>query len=317
MGSNLVISSPDSKRIEKRIDALDFLMVSDLFLTETAALADVVLPAAQWAEEEGTMTNLAGRVLLRRRAIAPPADVRTAAEALTAIAEKLGRGQYFMSDPRAIFDELRRASAGGAADYSGITYERIAAENGVFWPCPEINERDGDDIPIQGSGSSTKHPGTPRMFLDRFATPDGKARFHAIGHRPPAEEPDAEYPYYLTTGRVMAQYQSGAQTRRVVALNDNAPNAFVEIHPSLATKLGITDGDLVTLTTRRGSAQVRAKVTLAIRPDTLFVPFHWAGNARANLLTNTALDPTSRMPEFKICAVKIEPVRNTAEIQTG
>jgi assimilatory nitrate reductase catalytic subunit len=320
MGSNPAVSSPDSKRIEARIAALDFLMVSDIFLSETAEMADVVLPAAQWAEEEGTMTNLEGRVLLRRRAVDPPGDVRTDAEALTAIAEKLGRGEFFTSDPRAIFDELRRASAGGAADYSGITYERIAAENGVFWPCPEVGERNGDNTPIQSYGHGTRstvHPGTPRMFLDRFATPDGRARFHAIKHRPAAEEPDAEYPFYLTTGRVMAQYQSGTQTRRVATLNDAAPNAFVEIHPALAGRLGIVDGEFVTLTTRRGSAQVKAKVTGTIRPDTLFVPFHWAGSARANLMTNTALDPTSRMPEFKVCAVKIERIGNAPEIQAG
>ncbi len=289
MGSNLVVSAPRSARVEERLRALDFLVVTDLFLSETAEMADVVLPSAQWAEEEGTMTNLEGRVLLRRRAQDPPDGVRTDTEILAALAQRLGRGQYFTDEPRAIFDELRRASAGGIADYAGITYERITREDGVFWPCP-----------------SPDHPGTPRLFLDRFFMPDGRARFHAVAHAPAAEEPDDDYPLYLTTGRVMFHYQSGTQTRRVRALNETAPDAFVEIHPALARHFDINDGDWVRLTTRRGAAEVRARLTPTIRQDTLFVPFHWAGKGRANLLTNPALDPTSRMPEFKVCALRIE-----------
>ena len=199
-------------------------MVSDLFLSETAARADVVLPAAQWAEEEGTMTNLEGRVILRRRAMAPPAGVRTDTEMLAALAGRLGVGHMFPSEPRAIFEELRRASAGGPADYAGITYEHIAREDGVFWPCP-----------------SEDHPGTPRLFIERFATPDGRARFHPVEYRPPAEEPDEEYPLYLTTGRVMSHYQSGTQTRRVAELVASSPAAFVQIHPSMARGYGIGD----------------------------------------------------------------------------
>jgi assimilatory nitrate reductase catalytic subunit len=238
-------------------------VVADLFLSETAARADVVLPSAQWAEEEGTMTNLEGRVLLRRRAQAPPEGVRTDAEILVALAGLLGRGHLFpTSEPRAVFDELRRASAGGAADYNGITYERIAAENGVFWPCPDEG-----------------HPGTPRLFLERFATPDGRARFRPVAHGPAAEEPDGEFPLYLTTGRVMGQYQSGTQTRRVRELNEAAPGPFVEMHPAPAARLGIADGDPVRLTTRRGAVVAPARLTPTIRQDTLFVPFHWAGPA--------------------------------------
>lgn len=235
------------------------------------------------------MTNLEGRVLLRRRAAPPPEGVWTDTEIITAIAERLDRGRFFTAAPRAIFDELRRASAGGVADYSGITYERIAAENGVFWPCP-----------------SEAHPGTPRLFLDRFATDDGRARFHAVAHRPAAEEPDDDYPLYLTTGRVMAHYQSGTQTRRVPGLRDAAPNCFVEIHPTLAARLGIADGDRIRIVTRRGAAEAQARLTPTIRQDTLFMPFHWGDKARANLLTNPALDPASKMPEFKVCAARIE-----------
>lgn len=291
MGSNVVVSAPNAGHIERRLAALDFLVVADFFLSETARIADVVLPTTQWAEEEGTMTNLEGRVLLRRRAVEPPAGVRSDLEILSALAERLGCREGFPKQSRAVFEELRRASAGGAADYSGITYERIAAEDGVFWPCP-------------GEG----HSGTPRMFLECFATPDGRARFHPVEYRPPAEVPDAEYPMYLTTGRVMAHYQSGSQTRRVTALRVSEPEPFVEIHPAAARSFGIAANDTVRLTTRRGSAVMKARLSAAIRMDTLFSPFHWGGAGRVNLLTNPALDPVSKMPEFKVCAVRIDKV---------
>jgi assimilatory nitrate reductase catalytic subunit len=288
-GSNPAVSAPRAGHIEGRLRALDFLMVSDFFLSETAELADVVLPSAQWAEEEGTTTNLEGRVLYRHAAMEPPAGVRTDLEVLSALAGRLGSKGAFPAQPAAVFEELRRASAGGPADYAGITYERIRREDGVFWPCP-----------------TEDHPGTPRMFLDRFATTDGRARFHSIEFQPAAEEPDYDYPLYLTTGRLLAQYQSGTQTRRVPSLARTAPEAFVQIHPSMARTYGVSDGDLVRLTTRRGTAVVRAQLSPGIRMDTLFVPFHFAGKGRANLLTNPALDPVSRMPEFKVCAVRLE-----------
>ena len=290
MASNLVVSAPHALHVEQRLGALDFLCVSDIFVSETAQLADVVLPIAQWAEEGGTMTNLEGRVIHRKQATARPEGVWTDAQIVTALAARLGAGRYFTTDDQAeIFEELRRASAGGIADYSGISYARIDAEDGVFWPCP-----------------SEDHPGTVRMFQESFAHPDGRARFHPVHHRGAAEEPDDEYPLYLTTGRVMAQYQSGTQTRRVEALGRTSPEAFVEIHPALARRFGIGDGDRVALTTRRGSIHVSARLTPHIRQDTLFVPFHWGGDACANRLTNPALDPVSKMPEFKVCAVRVE-----------
>jgi len=293
MASNLAVSAPRALHVEQRLRALDFLCVSDIFLSETALLADVVLPIAQWAEEDGTMTNLEGRVIHRKQATPRPKGVWTDAQIVSALAARLGAGRYFPTDePAVIFDELRRASAGGIADYSGITYDRVDSENGVFWPCP-----------------STDHPGTPRMFQEAFAHPDGRAKFHPVHHRPSAEEPDDEYPLYLTTGRVMAQYQSGTQTRRVEALGRISPEAFVEIHPALARRFGIEDSDRVALTTRRGSIHVQARLTPHIRQDTLFVPFHWGGDACANRLTNPALDPSSKMPEFKVCAVRVELAR--------
>ncbi|MEU1484468.1 molybdopterin oxidoreductase family protein [Streptomyces sp. NPDC005752] len=289
MGSNPVVSAPHAGHVEERLRSLDFLAVADVVLSETAALADVVLPVTQWAEESGTTTSLEGRVLLRQRAVMPPAGVRTDLEVLNALAGLLGHGKGFPADPEEVFDELRRASAGGPADYAGITYARIATEDGVFWPCPD-----------------EEHAGTPRLFLERFATDDGRARFVPVTHRAAAEETDAEYPVVLTTGRVVSQYQSGAQTRRVAELNAAAPGPFVELHPRLAERIGVAEGERVAVTSRRGRAVAPARITVGIRQDTVFMPFHWPGEGRANSLTNPALDPVSRMPEFKVCAVRVE-----------
>ncbi|MFI1438036.1 molybdopterin oxidoreductase family protein [Streptomyces fructofermentans] len=370
MASNPVVSAPRAAHVEERLRSLDFLAVADVVLSETAELADVVLPVTQWAEESGTTTNLEGRVLLRRRAVAPPEGVRSDLYVLHELADRLGVEKGFPTDPEEVFEELRRASAGGPADYSGITYRRLAEENGVFWPCPAEAPEASDapagphpratgpratapgttgpqaegpattgpraagpgrggawdggepasDVLPEGSperragpedaGAGTagvpSHPGTPRLFLDRFATPDGRARFVAVNHRPLAEEPDDEYPVLLTTGRVVAQYQSGAQTRRVDELNAAAPGPFVELHPRLAGRLGVAEGDPLAVVSRRGRAVAPARITASIRPDTVFMPFHWPGEGRANTLTNPALDPTSRMPEFKACAVRVE-----------
>ncbi|WP_328871192.1 molybdopterin oxidoreductase family protein [Streptomyces sp. NBC_00287] len=297
MGSNPVVSAPRAAHIEDRIRSLDFLAVCDVVLSETAALADVVLPVTQWAEEAGTTTNLEGRVLLRRQAITPPDGIRSDLEVMHELADRLGVEKGFPIDPEEVFEELRRASAGGPADYSGITYRRLAEENGVFWPCP-----------TDANSAEAVHPGTPRLFHDRFATEDGRARFVPVAHRATAEEPDDEYPVLLTTGRVVSQYQSGAQTRRVDELNAAAPGPFVELHPRLAARLGAAEGDSLAVISRRGRAVAPARITTAIRPDTVFMPFHWPGEGRANTLTNPALDPTSRMPEFKVCAVRVETV---------
>jgi assimilatory nitrate reductase catalytic subunit len=288
-GSNPVVSAPHSTCTEERLDALEFLAVADFVPSETAIRADVVLPTTQWAEETGTVTNLEGRVLLRRAALPKPPTARSDLEIIAALAERLAAPGRFDVEPAKVFDELRAASAGGIADYSGITYERIVAETGVFWPCP-------------GEG----HPGTPRVFLKSFATPDGRARAVPVEHRGPAEETSDEYPVYLITGRVLAHYQSGAQTRRIRALVDAVPEAYVELHPDLAERIGVDEGAVVRVISRRGSATARVRITGGIRRDTVFMPFHWPGAARANLLTNPALDPISRMPEFKVCAARVE-----------
>ncbi|MFG1798857.1 molybdopterin oxidoreductase family protein [Micromonospora carbonacea] len=288
-GSNPVVSAPRAARVEGRLRDLDLLVVADLVRSETAELADVVLPTAQWAEEDGTMTNLEGRVLRRRAVRTPPPGVRTDLAIIADLADRLGAKAGFGDDPAEVFGELRRASAGGVADYAGVSYDRIEATGGVFWPCPDADA-----------------PDTPRLFADAFPTPDGRARFRAVDHRPAAEEVCADYPLRLTTGRVLAQYQSGAQTRRVAALRRAAPGAFVELHPDLAARLGVGDGEEVRVTSRRGELRAPARLTPTIRPDTVFAPFHWGGAARANSVTNDAVDPVSGMPEFKICAVRVE-----------
>ncbi len=193
-----------------------------------------------------------------------------------------GTGARFDPDPRAVFEELRRATAGGVADYAGVTWERVDAEGGVFWPCPTADRA-----------------GTPRLFTTSFPTPDGRARMVAVEHRPVAEDIDAEYPLYLTTGRVLSQYQSGAQTRRIKSLPGQV---FVEVHP----ELGFADGQLLKVTSRRGVVVAPARISSTIRTDTVFLPFHYSGEGRANSLTGEALDPVSRMPEFKVCAVRVE-----------
>jgi assimilatory nitrate reductase catalytic subunit len=290
MGSNVLVSSPRSAHIEGRLQSLDFLAVADFFLSETAQLADVVLPSAQWAEEEGTMTNLEGRVILRRRAIDPPPEVKTDVEILCDLARKLGRHRGFsFANAEEVFEELRQATEGAPADYSGISYEKIERQQGVFWPCP-----------------SDDHTGTPRLFRDKFYTPNGRARFHAVRHLGSAETPDAEYPLYLTTGRVLAQYQSGAQTRRIEKLNELSPEPYAEIHPSTARIYGIRNDEKVLLRTRRNAIELKVKISTSIREDTVFAPFHWGEDKCVNRLTNPALDPTSGMPEFKVCAVRIE-----------
>ena len=285
--NNPLVSMPNLAEIRRGYDALDFHVQIDFFLSETAARADVVLPGSVWAEDEGVTANAEGRVIKHNRAADPPGEARVDWEIVCEIARRLGRhaeGFNFRSAGE-IFDELRVASKGGGADYYGITYDKIEAQGGVFWPCPSLD-----------------HPGTPRVFVDRFPTPDGRARFHAIEWQPPAEEPDDAYPLRLTTGRTVAHYLSGNQTRRIGALVDQTPRPWVEVHPSL----GFADGDPVTVTTRRGATTLPALVTATIRPDTVFVPYHWAGSVAANGLTVDALDARSRIPEYKVCACRID-----------
>jgi assimilatory nitrate reductase catalytic subunit len=289
-GSNVVVSAPHANRVAGKLSDVDLLVVADVVLSETAAMADVVLPVAQWAEEDGTLTNLEGRILLRRRAVRPPVNVRTDLEVMHGLAGRLGQpAERFPVDAQEVFDELRRASAGGIADYAGITYDRLRDGEALHWPVP-----------------STDHPGTPRAFLDRFAHPDGRARFVPVDHSGPAEPPDEEFPLQATTGRVLQHYQSGAQTRLVAELLAAEPEMYVEVHPDTAARAGLEHGDLADVVSRRGRVRARVRCVATIRLDLVFLPFHFPGDGRANLLTNPELDPTSRMPEFKVCAVRLE-----------
>ena len=289
-GANPAVSAANAVKVTEALSSLDLLVVSDFFLSETAQLADVVFPSAQWAEEEGTMTNLEGRVIRRRAAMAPPAGVATDLQLLNLLAGVLGAGEHFdHASPEQVFGELRRATAGAPADYSGITWERIDREGGVFWPCP-----------------SEDHPGTPRLFAESFPTSSGRARFSALPHHANGEERNVDYPLYLTTGRLLAHYQTGTQTRRVDRLNEMAATPTVQVHPETARRYDLAGNEAVLLATRRSTARFRVEVTPKIRQDTLFVPFHWGDEGSANRLTNPELDPISRMPAFKVCAVRIE-----------
>jgi assimilatory nitrate reductase catalytic subunit len=287
---NPVVSLPDATFTKEAFSRLEHYSVIDFFLSETARHADIVLPGSLQEEDEGTTTSAEGRVIRIRKAVDPPGEARVDWHILLELAERLGRGQYFRYDSaEAIFQELRVASKGGTADYYGITYDKIEKQQGVFWPCP-----------------SEDHPGTPRLFEDhRFFTPDGKAHFTAVEWKPPAEVPDDEYPIVLTTGRVVSQYLSGTQTRRIGSLVDQYPEPLVEMHPNLAKSLGISSGDQVTVESRRGQVTLEANVVTTIREDTVFIPYHWADEKSANLLTIRALDPVSKIPEYKSCAVRV------------
>ncbi|WP_062201791.1 molybdopterin oxidoreductase family protein [Demequina salsinemoris] len=289
-GSNIAVSAPNADEVKEALMRLDLLVVADLVPSETAELADVVLPVTQWAEEDGTMTNLEGRILRRRKVADAPGEARSELWILAELARRM-QVDGFSEEPSAVFDELARASAGGPADYSGVTYARLDAGEQIHWPCP---------------ASDDAHPGTPRVFLESFPTPDGRARMIAVEYVGPRDDVRVEAPVYLVTGRVLTQYQSGAQTRRVGELIDADPLPYVEIHPSLAESYRIEDGALVELTTARGSVQLTARLSADTRPDTVFVPFHWPSSA--NVLTNDATDPTSGMPEFKVCAVALRAV---------
>ena len=300
---NPVVSLPDSQYVAKALEKLDFYVAIDFFLSESARAADVVLPGSLHEEDEGVATQIEGRVIKINKAVACPGDAREDWRIIQDIAAALGRthGMTFES-PRDIFDELRRASKGGVCDYSGITYEKIERQNGVFWPCP-----------------SEDHPGTPRLFepgsqnpvaagAGPFYFPDGKARFNVAEYAPPAEEVDADYPVILTTGRVISHFLSGTQTRRIGPLVEQYPEPRLEIHPLLAKRLSIADGQWCRVESRRGSCSVRSQIVTTIRPDTVFIPYHWAGERSANRVTIAAQDPISKIPEYKVCAVRIVPL---------
>jgi assimilatory nitrate reductase catalytic subunit len=297
-GANVAVSAPDANAVIAGLRSLDFLVVCDFFLSETAAEADLVLPVTQWAEEEGTLTNLEGRVLRRRRAITPPPGVRSELWIMTRLAELLQAPSTYSEDPETVFEELRLASSGGLADYAGIDYAMLDRGEEAYWPYP--------------AGST----GTPRLFLETFAHGDGRAVFTAVTPRrrtSPAAAAEREgagrqgKPMTLITGRLMEHYQSGAQTRRVAALLEARPEARLQLHPAAAAAQGIADGDFVAISNGRGEVSCRAELSTDIRPETVFLPFHFPELESANRLTEAATDPISGMPEFKTSKVWIRP----------
>lgn len=292
MGENPVLSDPDMQHTIKALQKLDFLVVQDIFLTETAALADVVLPAACFAEKDGTFTNTSRRVQRVRKAVQPPGEAREDSHILSELGKRFGYNSGYN-----LIEEVFQESKKLWPALAGITYKRIA-KTGLQWPCP-----------------TQDHPGTPYLFKGGF--PRGKARFTAVAYRPSEELPDSEYPFLLSTGRQLFQYHTGSMSRRNQAIHAVSPAAYVEIHPDDAASLGIRDGEVVCVASRRGSIDIQAWLTERPLPGTVFIPFHFR-EAAANVLTHGACDPIAKIPEFKVCAVRINRAEERGEyVNTG
>jgi len=283
IGENPMLSDPDSTHVEKAIKELEFIAVSDIFLSETAKLADVVFPAVTIAEKDGTFTNTERRVQRVRKAIPPVGEAKPDWEIVSLLSTKMGYKMDY-KDPEEIFEEIRTVTP----SYYGITYKRIDEMDGIQWPCPSLD-----------------HPGTKYLHKDKFAR--GKGLFSAIEFIKPAELPDDEYPFILSTGRVLFHYHTATMTRRSKGINEYYPKGYVEINPVDAEKLGVKDEDLVKVKSRRGEIQINASVTDRSPIGTIFIPFHFY-EAKANILTNPALDPIAKIPEYKVCAVQVERV---------
>ena len=282
MGENPVLSDPNMHHTIRALRNLDFLVVQDIFLTETAELADVVLPAACFAEKDGTFTNTSRMVQRVRKAVEPPGEAKEDAYIITELAKRLGYEMRYD-----FIEEVFQESGRLWPALAGITYQRLA-KNGLQWPCPTLD-----------------HPGTPYLFKGGF--PRGKAAFTVVGYRPSEELPDKDYPFLLSTGRQLFQYHTGSMTRRVDAINVVSPGAYIEIHPDDANMLGIHNREIVKVSSRRGSIAVQVSISERPSKGVVFIPFHFR-EASANILTNTALDPISKIPELKVCAVKIERI---------
>jgi len=280
MGENPMVSDPDLAHVEASLKNLDILVVQDIFLNETGRLADVVLPSACFAEKDGTFSNTERRVQRIRKAVKAPGEAKADWQIISELATKLGYSMNYSSA-----DEIMKEINGVTPSYAGITYERIE-EEGLQWPCP-----------------STDHPGTKYLHKDTFSR--GLGLFSAIDYRPSEELPDDEYPFILTTGRVLYHFHTATMTRRSKGLNERYPESLAEINSKDAKKLGIKEGDVITVSSRRGSLQVKASVIDTPPEGTIFMNFHFS-EAAVNLLTNPALDPIGKIPEYKVCAVKVE-----------
>ena len=279
IGENPLVSDPDLNHAEECLKHLDFLVVQDIFMTPTAQVADVVLPSCCFAEKEGTFSNSERRVQRIRKAVPQPGKAWDDWQIICGIATRMGYEMTY-TDARQIMEEISRVTP----SYGGITYARIDYE-GLHWPCP-----------------TPEHPGTPILHKEQFTR--GKGQFHAIDHQPPAETTDSDYPLYLTTGRVLYHYHTGTMTMKSEGLNEKTPECFVEISPKDAALYELQDGAMVDIISRRGQIQAKIQISPKAVSGTIFIPFHFA-NAAANKLTNAVLDPVSKIPELKVCAVKL------------
>jgi predicted molibdopterin-dependent oxidoreductase YjgC len=281
MGENPLLSDPDLTHAEHCLRSLEFLVVQDIFLTETAALADVVLPGLSWAEKLGTFTNSERRVQFVRPAVPAPGTARPDWWIIGEIARRMGYEGLNYPSSREIMDEINRLTP----SYGGISYDRIG-DQGLQWPCPTF-----------------EHPGTAILHVGRFSR--GMGHFSPVDWQPPAEEPDAEYPFIFTTGRVLYHYHTGSMTRRSEGLEAIYPEGVVELNSSDAAELGIADGEMIRVSSRRGEITAKAEVSDKIDPGVVFMAWHFA-EAAANKLTIGALDPIGKIPELKVCAVRVE-----------
>jgi len=289
VGADPLMVVPDVNNLRKALEKVNFIVVQDIFPTEISKMAHVVLPAATWVEREATHTWIDRRVQKINKVIDPPGEAKPDRQIICELAAKMGyQSKFDFSSAQEIFDEIRSC----VPQYKGITYERLENKvGGIHWPCP-----------------TEDHPGTPTMFLEKFNTPDGLGHFMVVDYKPPAEIPDEDYPYFLTTGRSIFHYHTGHMTRRTPKLLDEVPRGFVEVNPDDAAREGIKEKDVVTLITRRGSIEAEARVTDRVQPGLVFIPFHFP-NSLANVLTNSALDPSCKCAETKVCSVKMEVKR--------
>lgn len=283
MAENPALSDADINHVKEALDKLDFLVVQDIFLTETAQYADVILPGVSYAEKDGTVTNTDRTVQRIRKAIEPIGDSKPDWQIICMIAEEMGSNNFKYTSPEDVFNEISQVTP----IYGGINYQRIEAEE-IHWPCKTEDDK----------GTRFLHEGT-------FSK--GRGTFKSIDHKGPAETPDDQYPLWLTTGRMMFHFHTGTMTRNTPALDNEVKEAYAEINPADAKEIGISDNEKVKITSRRGEVNVKAKITDRVSKGLIFMPFHFAEGA-ANVLTNPALDPVAKIPEFKACAVRVDKI---------
>lgn len=282
VGENPMLTDPDINHVRDGLEALQLLVVQDIFLTETAKLAHIVLPACSFAEKDGTFTNTDRRVQRVRKAIDPIGDSKPDWQIISELAQTMGKKNFGCDSPSGIMQEIRSLTP----SYAGITYDRLDRGEVLHWPCPQET-----------------HPGTPVLHQERFVK--GKGKFHAVDYTPPLELADDEYPYTLTTGRVPFHFHGGSMTRRIPRLDEEVPAGYALIHPRDGKKLGVEEGEAVLITSRRGHLDITAKLSSEVQPGMVFIPMHFVECA-ANILTDTKLDAISKIPELKVCAVRVE-----------